>query len=382
MVGEHPMSPSPAAGRENSITVAAHALQQNTHRLYLAAFSARDLVRITTVDYFTSRAGSDGPEQGYQRPPERSRITRIGTYLLEELGDGLFPTAVVLAARKPVDFDAARGEIHLTTKEPLQVIDGQHRVAGLRYVIEEKDHHEFDNFMVPAVIVEVADRITEMNQFRIINGTAKSVRTDLVNTILAATASVRGDDAVKDSERWKVVTTKVVDSLNREPRSPWAGRIVMPDESLTKGAKGKIVRATSFATSLRPVYSWLKQLSFFQGSSIEEEAERIYNLLVDYWGALSDVNPAAFARPHDYVIQKTPGLFALHLVLREELLPSTYQDRQPWTRATFGIILQRSPEITDADYWLASDGGASAYGSMKGFAELADLLVQSLRSGA
>lgn len=361
-------------------TVPALALQQNEHRLFLATFPARDLVRLTTVDYYKSTALPDDARQGYQRPPERSRITRIGSYLLKELGDGLFPTAVVLAARQPLSFDPQSGTLRLSPKYPLQLIDGQHRVAGLRYAIEEKGHAEIGDFMIPAVIVEVADRITEMNQFRIINGTAKSVRTDLVNSILTATASARGEEAIKDSDRWKIVITKVVDSLNRDSESPWRERVIMPDETgLPKASNGKIVRATSFMTSLKPIYVWMRELGFFQGKDTDEEGAAVTEIMINYWNALAEVNPEAFAEPHDFVIQKTPGLFALHLLLQEHILPVTYRARRPWSKDTFVDMLKDSPELTDARFWHISEGRASAYGSMKGFNELADLLIQSVQ---
>ena len=354
--------------------------EQNHHTLYLASFTARELVRLTAVDYYKSDLHPDDPGQGYQRPPERSRITRIGSYLLKELGDGLFPTAVVLASRSPLTFDESRGEIRVNPEMPLQVIDGQHRVEGLRYVLNEKGHVEFADFMVPAIIVEVQDRVTEMNQFRIINGTAKSVRTDLVNAILTATAAARGEEAVKDSERWKIVTTRVVDRLNRDAASPWRDRISMPDEvGVPKAEKGKIVRATSFLTSIRPIYTWMRELGFFQGMTTEEEADQIFAILADYWRALMEVNPEPFEDPHNYVLQKTPGLFSLHLLLQEYLLRVSYEGRRPWNKATFVEFLKDSPEITDPQYWHTSENRASAYGSMKGFRELANLLIDSVR---
>lgn len=56
-----------------------------------------------------------------------------------------------------------------------------------------------------------------------------------------------------------MVVTKVVDRLDKDPSSPWHGLILMPDEAGSpKSTGGKIVRATSFMTSLGPVHGWLK----------------------------------------------------------------------------------------------------------------------------
>lgn len=373
------MSLAALAAEPGLAVLDAQVFHQRDHRLFSCVFPARDLVRLTTVDHYRSDMPPEDQTQGYQRPPERSRITRIGSYLLKELGDGLFPTALVLAARQPIPYDPVRRQIRLSPKHPLQVIDGQHRVEGLRYVIEEKGHDEFADYPVPAIIVELADRTTEMNQFRIINGTAKSVRTDLVNAILTATATTRGDEAIKDTDRWKVVVTKAVDALNREVGSPWIDRIAMPDELGLKTARGKIVRATSFMTSLKPVYTWMKGLGFFSNMSTDEEAAMLVTVLKDFWNALAQVNPGSFETPQDYVIQKTPGIFSLHILLHEGILPVTWHARRPWSLGTFVDLLKESPEITDARFWHVAEGRASAYGSFKGFRDLADLLIESIR---
>src|SRR2546425_1282573 len=163
---------------------------QNGTRLFTGIMGAKDLISVTTVDHFNSSIPIDDPKQGYQRPPERTRITKIGSHVIKAVAEGqgnsggLFSTAVVLAARSPLKYQ--NGKLLITEK--LQIIDGQHRIAGLQYAIEEKGATDLVDFPLAFVIIEVSDRLVEMNQFTIINGTAKSVRTDLVNSILTATA--------------------------------------------------------------------------------------------------------------------------------------------------------------------------------------------------
>ena len=143
----------------------------------------------------------------------------------------------------------------------LRVIDGQHRIEGLRYAIDEKDESSLAFLEIPVVIVEIQERTEEMEQFRIINGTAKSVRTDLVNSILTAIAEEQGADAIPEKDQWKVVVTKTVDGLNRREDSPWKDVLLMPDEIGTASSSGKITRATSAITSIRIIYDWLDQSS-------------------------------------------------------------------------------------------------------------------------
>ncbi len=369
-------------------TITCHAVSntQKGVRIYSGILNAGDLTQVTTVDYYDSTLPPDNSTQGYQRPPERSRITRIGSFLINSIvkdtddGDGLFPSAVTLAARKPLQYDANSKTLTLRLDQPLQVVDGQHRIAGLRYAIEEKGETELENYPIPFVIIETSERYIEMNQFRIINGTAKSVRTDLVNAILTAMATRRGESMLKEKDRWRVVVTRVVDRLDKDPGSPWSGLIMMPDETGSpKGSNGKVMRATSFMASLKPVYDWLKNLNFLDKfDTLEDEAEFVYGVVAPYWTAVQQVVPEAFENPDEHVIQKTPGLFSLHKILVADLLPSMWHGRREWTTENFVEFLNDSPELTDSGFWHKNAGRASAYGSMKGFEELYRLLRDSI----
>jgi DGQHR domain-containing protein len=355
---------------------------QNGTHIFTGLMPAKDLITITTVDHFSSSLPVDAPNQGYQRPPERSRITKLGRHLIDAIvhnegeSGGLFPTAVILASRQPLKY--SNGKIIVTS--PLQLIDGQHRIEGLRYAIIEKGVEELGDLLVPFVVVEISDRIVEMNQFTIINGNAKSVRTDLVNSILTATVAKRGDSAIDERDRWKVAVTKVVDKLDKTSSSPWHNLILMPDEAGSPKAKnGKVVRATSFMTSIKPIYTWLQEFGMLGGcKDLDAEAAKMYEVLCPYWEALQAVVPDAFVDANESVIQKTPGLFSLHKLLSGYLLSAMFQGHQQWTKDNFVKFLEISPEITDAHFWHKDANRASAYGSMKGFDDLYQLLKESV----
>ena len=368
----------PAAESVGTTVVDAIQMTQAGHRVFVTALTAEQLISTTIVDHYSSSLEPGDPQQGYQRPPERSRITRIGTYLTKEQGNGLYPNAVLLGSRKPLLFDAMSRRLELPNEPVLRIIDGQHRIAGLRYAICEKQAGQLAFLSVPVVIVEIQDRTEEMNQFRIINGTAKSVRTDLVNAILTAIAEKQGPDAIPEKDVWKVVVTKTVDALNRRDDSPWQGILLMPDEIGTSSGSDKITRATSAITSIRAVHNWLDGIGFLSGKSLDDQADLLADVLVAYWSAVRNVVPDAFSEPAEYVIQKTPGLFSLHYLLREKLLGPIYQGRRPWDEPTFQEFIKDSPEITDANFWHKDAGRAASYGSMKGFRELAELLKHSI----
>ena len=119
-------------------------------------------------------------------------------------------------------------------------------------------------------------------------------------------------------------------------------------------------------------------LKLFPSNNLDNQAEFITDILVAYWRAIRNVVPDAFAEPGEYVIQKTPGLFSLHYLLQDPLLSNIWRGRRDWDEATFQEFIEVSPEIADPHFWHKGSGRASAYGSMKGFKELAGLLKDSI----
>lgn len=360
---------------------------QKGQKIYTGVLCAYDLIALTTIDPYNSKLKPDDTNQGYQRPPERTRITKIGSYLIKNIvedsgvpGVGLFPNAVTLAARKPLSYDQQSLTLKLSTDAKLQIVDGQHRIEGLRYAITEKGVDYLRDFPIPFVIMETPNRAVEMAQFRTINGTAKSVRTDLVNSIITAIGGSGGSSTVDSQDRWRVVITKVVDKLDRDSQSPWNNLILMPDQKKgDSGTSSKIMRATSFMTSLKPIYLSLEYLRLVDDRmSLERHADVMYDIVAPYWDALIDVVPDAFDDPKSYVIQKTPGLFSLHKLLDAYLIPQMIRVNESFTKRNFVERLSASPEITDADFWHKDSERASAYGSMKGFQALFELLRDSL----
>ena len=366
--------------------------QQHGHTLYAGVASARDLVNLTRVDHYDSGKPMGAPDQGYQRPPELTRIKRLANFVLKGEGDGLMPTAVTLASREPVQFLTGNGDVGTlvidVANKPF-VVDGQHRLAGFRHAIEvKKAGDDVAGFTLPFVLLDNVDRLKEMRQFKVVNSEAKSVRTDLVSVILTELARAEGKDAIKASEHWRVVAAGAVDFLNRDDAGPWYDTIVMPDATAyTRGEveanpdlkHRRLVRATSFMTSLKPVYDWFDHWGLFQTSELGDRAAELSEVLTQYWEALRKLIPGAFADRDDYVIQKTPGLFSLHALLAKPLLSHLFSARLSLNAENFQRLLEPSAELSDANYWRASAHGASAYGSMKGFSELAELLRDSIR---
>jgi DGQHR domain-containing protein len=368
-------------------------LAQDGHTVYLTSIRAEDLEEFTKIDRFDPALPIDHPDQGYQRSEEMPRVKKLANWLRQNLDDGdgvLMPTSLLASTRKgKLNYDKERCTITLSAKEKIHLVDGQHRRAGLLYAINEKGRDELRDFQVPLIIVEGLSTEDEMRQFAVVNSTQKSVRTDLVNMILTQLAAGEGDDVIRPKEQWKVVVSRALQALNSDSSGPWYDMVVMPNETgFNKNeveeeptlAHKKLVRATSFMSSLKPIYDYLDQsLWDVQGLSTAERGEQLAAIVSAFWSAIRRLNKEAFERPGDYVLQKTPGLFALHRICKR-VLPVMYEARRPWDVENFVTMLEPCAELHDPTFWERVGGDASKYGSMKGFAELADLLWESRRA--
>ena len=377
----------------SALTLPAIPLAQNGHTVYLTTIRAEDLANFTKVDRFHPKLPVDHPDQGYQRSEEMPRVKKLANWLRQtlDMGNGvLMPTSLLASTRrKSLDYNAERGTLTLSASEKLHLVDGQHRRAGLLYAINQKGREELRDFQVPLIIVEGLSTEDEMRQFAVVNSTQKSVRTDLVNMILTQLAAGEGDDSIRQGDQWKVVVSRALQALNDDDSGPWYDMVVMPNEAGFKKADlnespelehKKLVRATSFMSSLKPIYDYLEQsLWDVRGLTTAERAEELFQIVTAFWAAIRTLNPEAFAQPGDYVLQKTPGLFSLHRLCKR-VLPVMYEARRPWDVDNFITMLEPCSELADPEFWDRVGGDASKYGSMKGFAELADLLWESRKA--
>ena len=366
---------------EGSLTIDAVEVRQNGRRLYLGKMRVRDLDKYTKIDRYDPEKDAGDEDQGYQRPEEKPRVRKMSGYVKREIDakrDPIVPTAIVLSARG-VEMTYKDGKLTVERKGKLRVIDGQHRKAGLMDAVEGRDIPEMLDYEVPVVIIAGMKRDEEMRQFKVINSTAKSVRTDLVSMLLANLSVSEGDDSLDASEKIQATSAKVAVSLNTEEDSPWYGRITMPNET---SSEDQVTKATSFITSIKPIRQFFTDGLGKRFSSTDKEAEAIAKPLIQFWTAVEQLLPECWAEdaPPDYVLHKAQGVFALNVICRR-LMSAMFQRNEDWTADNFRAYLERSDAMTDAGFWHVGDdeadierGDAAGYLGMKGFAELADLL--------
>lgn len=362
-------------------------IRQDGNQLLLTALTAQELIKYTTIDRYDSNLPASDARQGYQRPEETARAKNVAKYV--RTTNALLPTAILLNARNSnLGYDQEAGTVVLDSATPLQLVDGQHRVAGFSHAIEHMGETGLLDFEVPVVIMLGLSKVQEMQQFRTVNGTQKSVRTDLVNMILSHIAAAEGEDKIEAKDRWKLVVTRAIERLNEDQNSVWYDKIVMPDETAYSKkqievdpslAGRKIVRATSFMTSLKRLYDYLREYGHIKESwDTESQADELARLINHYWHAVAELCPEPFASPEGYVIQKTPGVFSLHMVCRL-LVRDMHTGRRQFVKEEFKFMMEPAlegpQEVLMEHFWRAENGTASAYGSMKGFTDLADMIA-------
>jgi DGQHR domain-containing protein len=173
---------------------------------YACTVNASDLVSSLEI-----RRRSSNPESGIQRDENAKRIRDIGEYL--EGQDGILPTPIIVSAfsgsveirdSNNLTIDFSRGAIG-------HILDGQHRVLGLRSL----DPGELEKYDLLVVFVFEIDVYSEATIFVTINSNQKQVSKSLIYDLFAL-------EPKRSKEK---VCHEIVKSLNDDGDSPFYGKI-------------------------------------------------------------------------------------------------------------------------------------------------------------
>jgi len=278
-------------------------------------------VFVTSADLVASKAliyrRSPERKDGYQRRLSDKRLSRgkqgVPGYLLNQMG--IFPTSILVNVPREnavVEFkeknklseNMAIGDLVIPDDVVWRILDGQHRIEGLKIAMREKP--ELANY--PVIITMTNEEIFyEMLIFYIVNSRAKSVPTDLAYRILqrmlyeAEAPPWIELELMGRANRRKAVGATIVDYLNTKPTSPFKGRIREVGEPLIEEQ-----HVTTDGTLTRYVAKILKE-KIFQDMYDEELAD----LLINYWSAIEELYPKCFKKHKHYALLDTLGLSSL-----------------------------------------------------------------------
>jgi len=200
------------------------------------------------------------------------------------------------------------------------------------------------DYLLPVTIVEGIDSYEEMRHFHIINTRHKGVPTDMVDRHLVRMWELEGVAiAGKEGERsyLRARAAKLCDLLRNTPDSPWFQKVKVAGH---KALPNQLIGQHTMVASLEPALkdAFIKRLS----------DEDVGKILLNCWYAVRERWPTAFLEPREYKIQKTVGVYALHM---------TFPDVVQLCRETNNFSSNRVYEILGetgikTEFWHASSG--------------------------
>jgi DGQHR domain-containing protein len=318
-----------------------------------------------TIPWFDTRT-----KKGYQRQPQNTRIVELASDLRKKRTD--LPTALLLNLRTKEAKEVLKdGFLDLGALKASQlkfhVVDGQHRILALEKLYGE-DEGRWSKFVIPFVCLVGADEEEEMEQFYIVNSTAKSVKTDLALALLKTRAE--GDHSVYESlqergREWQVNGQSLVEKMAAESLI-WRQRIRLP--SMEK--QETTISSASMVASLKPLLS----SPFFGGLKPGQQLR----VLEAYWQAVRDVLREAFDNAQAYSVQKGVGVIVLHTILLSVLEVVRTRGLIVTEAESYRGILEQAltklegenadgVPVTGVDFWAAAPkGAAGSYSSSAG----------------
>ncbi len=207
-------------------------VKQKEHTFKLTSLPAGLLTKIT----YTAVRRKDEEEGAVQRVLNGARISGIKDFALK-MGD--FPASIVLNwISGPLEIK--NGNIYIPdTPRAAQILDGQHRVAGLTAAIIENNITE--NYEIPVAIYEGLDTANSARIFISINTEQRPAPKSLVFDLYGVTSSDLMDPAA-------VRSGDIVSFIGSEGQ-PYFGWIKLPNQERQRGG----VALSTAVSAIKPL---------------------------------------------------------------------------------------------------------------------------------
>lgn len=275
----------------NVITRPAALVKQGGLTLYATSLRVKDLL-IPNFYSVEQLDPVDNRDQGYQRLLNKSRAKKLAEYIIsgQETKDAFLPTSIFIATDKNIKFNPQTNtiEIDIDNVGPFSVVDGQHRVEGLKMASED-DERVLD-FEVAVNIAVNLPKIAQMCHFLIVNTTQKSVEQGVEQRIKARLTQALEIEDVPSLPKWILKTVqkgedekalKFVDFLNSIESSPWYNKVKLANEV-------KNISSVSQATFVKAIKKYVLVLDnpIINDSMPEDKQHKIF---LNYWTAISNI---------------------------------------------------------------------------------------------
>ena len=224
----------------------------------------------TIAEYDYEKKGS---QKGYQREATKGRINKLACSIQNEEVD--IPTSVLLCCSKET-FDEKTKILSIKEETEFEVIDGQHRIKALKTLLGVSDER-LSKMKIPFVCLIGADQEECSKQFVSVNGNAKSIKTDLNDTLRYENGNFT------EKEDWKEEAIDMERKLNSDSEI-WKGRILQPNQNKEKGKF--YIASTAMRKGLKEFVCFPRIVSY--------EFEEKFDIIEAYWKGIKDLIPDAF----------------------------------------------------------------------------------------
>ena len=231
---------------------------QGDKTFYLTTLDAAILSRVS----YAAVRGKDDEEGAVQRLLSPKRISSIRDFILR---GGDFPSAVVLNWKSDIVFQNGHIEVDVGARAA-QLIDGQHRVEGLREALIENPR--LAEYPVPVSIYSNLGTRDCAEIFLAINTEQKPVPRSLVFDLYGVVSEDYADPTITRSQ-------DIARFLNEDERSPYRGDIKFPGDPQRKGG----VALSTVVTSLKPLVEDKGTLAQVGIHSLEQQQKVVLNFL-------------------------------------------------------------------------------------------------------
>lgn len=272
------------------LTIPAARVNQGGLVLYATALKVRDLIRSGFYTVETLDPANED-DKGYQRLLNNARAKKLADYVVkgQDTNDAFLPTSVFLATDHEVHFDSNSNTITFDIQEvgPFNVVDGQHRLEGLKAAAERDDR--VLEFEVPVNIAVNLPTIHQMCHFLIVNTTQKSVDKSVEQRIIARLTNALDVEDLPSLPKWILNTVekgeiekaiRFVDYLSEHSESPWRNKIRNANDDGVKS----LINQSSFAKSIVKYV-----LTANNPITAIRDFEKEKRIFLNYWRSIASV---------------------------------------------------------------------------------------------
>jgi DGQHR domain-containing protein len=334
--------------------------QEDTLREQLSKAEAEHVVTALSSPAFAKEA-LEFQEQSYdecepyQRLIDFARARSIASYAKEP--DALLPNGIILATKSDVDILEVSNEGRVRIKLiwsplelPLNIIDGQHRVEGLKMLVQEKPE-DFSAFEIPATLLIDLPLWIQAQLFAVINGRQKQVPASRVYDLLGY-MPMQDPEIRKRAYMGEMALQRfchhVVRILNKSSTSPWNDRIKMRGAGRGVVSQAALVDHLAIYLQPRKERVRMRTLPILYRYYKDSDVVGISKALIIYFLGIKQAKPQFWASDSDLkssLFGKTNGIAVILQVMHDlavtvggaDKLTSEFV-REMWSRVPDSII--------------------------------------------